>query len=161
MVVDYTSVGTAIAAIALLGVVLRYYFRMLTTHKDKNLPPLRGKSWRENPRILTTIEGAAGMMFLKDICRDMERSLHNDQNKTKGSGVIFRLAMPGFAPFIICADYKAARIVLEGDSARDIEESEKSPFVRQFDLFPNRPNVFRYITYNLIFFTSSTCKYSD
>jgi uncharacterized protein YerC len=131
--------GVAIAMVLITVVVVKYVWKKKDP-KLAHLPPLRGKTWRENARTITTIKDAAGLHFLNDICKKMEAEVLCGK---EGSGVVFRLAMPQSAPFIICTDYKVARMILEGDSAHEIEESEKTALVRQFDLFHNRASLFR------------------
>jgi hypothetical protein len=141
---EYNVSGTVLACVAIAVLLVSVVVvRLVWKKKDPKLaqfPPLRGKTWRENARTITTIKDAAGLHFLNDICKKLEAEELNGQD---GSGVVFRLAMPQSAPFIICTDYKVAHMILEGDSAHDVSESEKTSLVRQFDLFHNRPSLFR------------------
>lgn len=108
---------------------------------ERDLPPSRGmKSPHGNAAILTTINGAAGMFFLKSLSKDAENGSSVDEN---WSGTLFRLSIPFISTFIICTDYKIAHLILEGDSTENIEEAEKSTFQQHFDLYPGRPSILR------------------
>ena len=145
--IDYVFLSRCLAS--LFMVVFIAYFIKSWSRKDNSkkgqLPPLRGKSWRENAQTLTKVKGAAGVFFLKELSRLLELECKDCDGIHKDSGVVFRISMPQSSPFIICTDYKVARLILEGDNNKGINESDKSPVFRQFDLFPNRPNMVRYV----------------
>lgn len=116
---------------------------------ERNLPPRRGmKSSRDNAAILTTIDGAAGMYFLKSLSKEAENGSSVDEN---WSGSLFRLSIPFISTFIICTDYKIAHLILEGDNSENIEEAEKSTFQQQYDMYPGRPSILRCVmSYRLL-----------
>lgn len=83
------------------------------------------------------------MFYANELCRDLEREVTKVGPIQLSSGVVFRMEMPFDGSYFLCSDYKVARVILEGDSARSITEAEKSAIVQQFDLFPGRHNMFR------------------
>lgn len=134
------GVLTCVVAIFLLALLI--IIRKLSQLEPVgNLPPLAPKPWRENARNLAAIEGATSIWYLKDLSESFHCKLKSE-GKIAESGVLFRIAMPQRAPFIVCTDYKVARVILEGDSDGNVKESEKIPLVRQFDSYPGRPTIF-------------------
>lgn len=131
------AVATVICAVGLAVLI-----RNMTKKDRDNLPHLRGKkSSFENASIITTVEGAAGMFFFSNICKEIEKE--RKDLEPSWSGALYRLSIPFIPQFIVCSDYKVARLVLEGDSSKDIEEAEKSTVVQQFDQFPGRHTIVR------------------
>ena len=70
-------------------------------------------------------------VFLK-----MSKWATENTKQPSSSGVVFRLAVPLRSAFIICTDYKLARVVLAGTADELIKESEKTLLIQSLNLFP-------------------------
>jgi hypothetical protein len=133
--------------VSLVLLIITCWFFRSTTRKvcrSSALPPLKGSaSLLYNARMITTIKGAAGLLYVNNLCKELESEIAEVAPLDKGSGVIYELQLPFQGQFFVCSDYKAAHTILEGDSVKGIPETEKSRVVQQFDLYPGHPNMFR------------------
>ena len=107
----------------------------------KKLPPLVGPSWQENLKAFSTIADATASRYPHQFGRMVESRNQHPDGTSVGTGAVFRLAMPQWSHFITVTDYKVARVILEGDDANGIAESEKSTLVRVLDVFPGRGTI--------------------
>lgn len=60
---------------------------------------------------------------------------HTRQNTSRGA--TFRMSMPTPFNFFTTADWSLARIILNGDVAKDIQECDKTSAIKNINIFPN------------------------
>jgi hypothetical protein len=113
--------------IILLTTLLFFYFSYNQRHL-KNLPPLYGPDWWTNLQKLTSVTTTSSAQHPHEISRSITGK------GVTPKGTVFRLSMVGFPNYIMVTDYLLARIILEGDSKKNIPESEKTTIGRNFDL---------------------------
>lgn len=141
----FTPYGLSLILVCFTGLIFWYRRH---NKRIENIPPLKGfSSSYKNARIVTAVEGAAGLFFVSDICKKLEQELCGVGASDLLSGVVFQFKLPFQGLYFYCSDYKVARAILEGDTALGAPESEKSPIQQQFDLFPGRHTMFRWVNY--------------
>ena len=133
----FTGVVVLVASFLVAG----WYLLFKRRGNDKNRPPLVGPSWRENLKAFSTIDDGLASRYPLQFGRMLEAQRQNNDGTCAGTGAIFRLNMPQMADFVICSDFKIAKVILEGDESQGIAEIEKSSMLRQFDTFPGRASI--------------------
>lgn len=113
-------------ALVLASSIALYIVFVRQDKRRKKLPPMAPTPWYDNIFIV-------GYPSLVNRMKNSDWTFNNHSQNTC-SGTIYRESMPLPFPFIICCDYKLARILLVGNNER--AEAEKSPGIRVLDIYP-------------------------
>jgi hypothetical protein len=113
--------------VALCFIIILYFLYKRKTYNNK-LPPL-------SPTSLFININKTGYERLNNF--HAQSKWCETQSQNIESGTVFRMRMPFWNPFIVCCDYKLARLILSGSSDERIKEFEKSYQIQNLNLFPN------------------------
>lgn len=63
----FQSSGLVVPFVVVLGIIVYLFTKSMLKKDEGNMPPLAPRTWRENVRHISTIEGAAASWYLKDL----------------------------------------------------------------------------------------------
>jgi hypothetical protein len=124
-----------IVLVSLIFIVGLYFLTARKQRKPLNMPPVVGPGWYENVAKLTEIKGTEAVDHILRLSESIK-----DFGKTS-CGSVFRISMVGAQHFVV-ADYKLARILMEGNREMNIPESEKTTIGKNFDIYDDIGNIF-------------------
>ena len=123
----------------LCGLLLLLVVKVMYRPQHPDHPPLIGPNFWTNIACLTNTTTAKAVTHLHELSMSV-----TGYGKTK-YGTIFQIYML-VQNTVIVTDFKLARLVLAGDSANGIKESEKSGIGRAFDISPKFGSIFSSLT---------------
>ena len=124
------SIGVGVALVLITAIAVIYQRRQA---RGKILPPVTPDTLWENA-------ARTGFVSLPHkVCASEWVADHTAQDVSQGA--TFRLHMPIPYHFIVTADYALSRLILAGDAGAGVREQDKSPGIKNINLFPSVDNI--------------------
>lgn len=118
--------GILLGTVITIGFLL-WYFKIYK--REKLLPPYTPTGFWKNLKQ----DGYQRVIHLYQ--ESLWITKHTSQDIT--TGCVFRLQIPWFGGIMICCDYKLARLLLQGNEEKSIQESEKTSLSQNLNLYEN------------------------